>query len=131
MEIVNSEIAQITYDNNDYILYEKIFGDIELNISKINNHLSVVNRLTNAEEHVVLIDATDYFFAEFEALKYFASVQKRAGRLATAFYTNNLANRLTLLCIKFMYTPPVPIEIFSKKEEALKWVSQKKRSLAH
>lgn len=126
MEIINSEIAEIAYDSDGYILYEKIFGDVELSISKINNHFSLVNGLTNFEEHVVLIDARNYFFAEHETLRYLASAQKYAGRLATAFYTNNLANRLSLLCVKFMYKPPIPIEIFSNKEEAFKWISQKK-----
>lgn len=122
MKSTNSRIALLNFDQTSSILYEKIISDVEIDLAKTKEHLAIINKLTEGEKHLALIDANDYFFAENEALEFIASSNTGSSRLAIAIYTKNLSNRLTLLYFKLIYKPNTPIAFFNTENEAMNWL---------
>lgn len=125
MKTINSEIAVIDFNDSDAILQEKLFEDSEISLDKMKEHFCTVSRLTNNEKHVALIDASDLVYIDQPAIKYMAESFEASGRIAIAFYSNNLANRLALLCMKLIYKPAVPFEFFTNKAHAMEWLQSK------
>lgn len=121
-----SDISEITFNEAESILYIKIMADIEIDLEKIKKHFELINKITDNKKHIAIINGINYFYIKDDALKYVASLKATENRIATAFYSENLANRLSILCLKLYYPPSTPFQYFSKKETALAWLNQKK-----
>ncbi len=124
MNTIFSDIAEIKFNEADSILYVRMMDSIEINIENIKNHYEIINQLTGAKKHTVIIDATNYFYIKDDALKYMAAPPATNNTIATAFYSGNLANRLSILCLKLYYPKSCPLHYFTKKESALEWLTQ-------
>jgi hypothetical protein len=128
MKITNSKIAMVDFDPSDFILYETFLGDSQITLNKMKGHFSAVNRLTGKEKHLALVNANDLLFIDNSALQYMSTQQEASGRIASAFYSKSLANRLTLICFKIFYKPAIPVEFFTNKMDAMQWLKAQKVS---
>jgi len=72
--------------------------------------------------YFVLLDATNNFTVTAEARKLIASKEFSEKRLAAAFVTNSLANKLTGNFFIKINKPHTPVRLFNSKDEALKWL---------
>lgn len=124
LEKINTEISELYYNNEESTLYVKIINDVEINLSKIKKHFEFADSLTNNKKHYTLIDASDYFFIEDDALKFLAYSLNNNDKIATAFFSKNLANRLSILYLNLFYKPKTPVRFFTKKDEATSWLKQ-------
>lgn len=124
MKTINSDIAEITFNEIDSVLSIKIMADIEIDLEKVKKHFELINKITGNKKYIAIVDGANYFHIKDDALRYMASPQATRNRIATAFYSHNLANRLSILCLKLYSPPSTPLQYFSRKENAIDWIQQ-------
>jgi hypothetical protein len=122
MKTINTKISELQYDEKEFILYIKIKNDVTVDLESIKEHFKATSELTNNDNHFALIDASNYFNMDEEALKYAAMEEYTVGRVAAAFYSVNLASRLTIHFFKLFRRPSYLVQLFKKKEDALNWL---------
>jgi hypothetical protein len=127
MKAINTRISELQYDEKEFILYIKIKNDVTIDLESIKEHFRATKELTNSENHFALIDACNYFSLEDEALKYAAMEEYTTGRIAAAFYSKNLASRLTIHFFKLFRRPDYLVELFKNKEDALDWLGHENK----
>ncbi len=131
METVITDIAEIFFDEESSILHVKILEDVHMDLKKTISHNKVVQRITKGEKYMALVDATNYFTTDEDALKYMALPETTKGRVAMAFHSLNLANRLTIHFFRLLYKPNFTIHLFRVHNDALEWLrSEQQNSLA-
>lgn len=131
METLITDIAEIFFDEETSILHVKILEDVHMDIEKTMNHCRIVQRITKGEKYMALVDATNYFTTDEDALKYLALPETTVGRVAMAFHSLNLANRLTIHFFRLLYKPNFTIHLFRMHDDAMEWLkSEQHNSLA-
>lgn len=128
MKTIQTPISELFYDKDESILYINIMNDVIIDLKKIKDHFNAIIELTNYEKHLVLINADNYFFADHETLKYVSLQGEISGRIATAYYSSNLANRLTIHFFKLFHKPNYHVKLFKNKEEALSWLEHDQKN---
>lgn len=119
METRLTEIAELCFDKPAAILYVKIHENVHIDTEKAMRHFKAVKELTQGERYYALVDGTGYFTADEEALNYAALDNIAGERIGCAFYSMNLANRLTIHFFKVLHKPGYPVTISRTKEDAL------------
>ena len=127
MKTASTKISELQYDEKEFILYIKIKDDVTVDLESIKEHFNATRELTNSQNHFALIDASNYFNMEDEALKYAAMEEYTVGRIAAAFFSTNLASRLTIHFFKLFRRPDYLVELFKKKEDALDWLGHENK----
>jgi hypothetical protein len=122
MKTTITNMSELQYDEKEYILYIKIKNDISVDLESVKEHFNAITTLTKNENHFALIDASNYFSIDEEALKYAAMGEYTGGRVAAAFYSANLSSRLTIHFFKLFRRPSYLVQLFKKKEDALNWL---------
>jgi hypothetical protein len=122
MDTVYTDTAELSYNKEKSLLYIKILEDVSITVEKAKKLADSIHRITEGQKHFALVDATNYFFIEDDALKYMAKPEICAGKMGSAYFSMNLANRLTMHFFKVFHKPSYPIELFRKKEEAINWL---------
>jgi hypothetical protein len=131
METLITDIAELRYDETTSILHVKILEDVHMDMEKTVSHCKLVKRITRGEKYMALVDATNYFTTDEDALKYLALPETTKGRVAMAFHSLNLANRLTIHFFRLLYKPNFTIHLFRVHEDALEWLRlEQQNSLA-
>lgn len=120
-----SPVADLFYDRYNGILFIKVFEDVEMTSEGIIKHYEIIKELTQNRPYAALIDAEYYFTIDNDTLKLSASPEVFGNRIATAHYSYNLANRLTTHFFKNNIKPPIPIEYFKTKRDALSWIKKR------
>lgn len=121
-DTVYTEIAELSYNKEESLLYIKILEDVSISVEKAKKLSDSIHKITNGQKHFALIDATNYFFIEDDALKYMAMPEECICKKGAAYYSMNLANRLTMHFFKVFHKPSYPLQLFRKKEEAMGWL---------
>jgi len=127
MKVINTGIAEISYDENKSLLYVKLNEDVEITVEKAGKHYEEIVKLTGNKKHFALVDASNYFTAELKALEYMSRQEVLTNRVASAHYNSVIANKFTINFYKVNCKPAIDIKIFDTKEEALDWL----KTLAH
>lgn len=122
IETIYTDIAELNYNKKECILNIKILENASITIETLKNHIKSINDLTNYQQHFSLVDATNFFSIDDESLKYLASPETNNKIIAEAFYSTNLANRLTLHFFKLFHKPHYPTQLFRYKAEAINWL---------
>ncbi|MGZ4059110.1 MAG: DUF7793 family protein [Bacteroidia bacterium] len=121
MNKVRTSVAEMFIDD-DGILRFKMLEGAHITLEKIKEYYEAGNRLAGNKKVLVLIDGQLNYTITDEAKKYSASAEAVQNRIAVAFVTNSVANRLVInLYIKFD-KPVVPTKMFSSEAAALKWL---------
>ena len=122
METIVTDIAEIFFDEESSILHVKVLEDVHMDMQKTINHSRAVHQITKGQKYMALVDATHYFTADDDALKYLALPDTTKGRSAMAFHSLNLANRLTIHFFRLLHKPNFTIHLFRTHEDALDWL---------
>jgi hypothetical protein len=122
MELLNTPIAEITYNDNEHILHIKIKEDAEMNLSNAQTHYKKINSLLGDKKHLVLVDASNYYRIDKNAWEYASKKEVVSNRIAVANYNSCDANKLQTQFYKANLNTLMPVEIFNSKEEAIKWL---------
>ncbi|MES2567090.1 MAG: hypothetical protein V4565_09510 [Bacteroidota bacterium] len=123
-ETIYTDVAELSYDRVNSLVHIKLLENITINVEKAQRLIQTIKKITEGKKHYTLIDATNYIFIDDDALKYMASPEACADKLGSAYYSINLANRLTMHFFKVFHKPSYPVELFKKKEEAVNWIKQ-------
>ena len=101
-----------------------VFEGVDLESEDIVGMASAFRELAKGQKFAVLLDATKLFTVSSEAKALIASKEFSFDRLAAAFVTRSLANRLIgNFFIKFN-KPPTPTKLFSEEEPAIEWLKE-------
>jgi hypothetical protein len=131
MKTILTDIAELFFDEETLILHIKILEDVHMDLEKTISHCRMVQKITKGEKYMALVDATNYFTSDEDALKYLALPETTGGRIAMAFHSLNLANRLTIHFFRLLYKPNFAIHLFRVHEDALEWLkAEQQNSLA-
>jgi hypothetical protein len=128
METVLTDIAELCFDETAAILYVKIKENVHIDTEKNIRHFKTVKELTKGKPYYALVDGSCLFTADEDALNYAALHNVSGERIGCAFYSLNLANRLTIHFFKVLHKPEYAITIFRTKGEALNCIHQAQRS---
>ena len=128
METIITDIAEIRFDEETAILHVKIREDVHMDLEKTMNHCNTVQKITKGKNYMALVDATNYFTTDEDALKYLALPETTTGRIAMAFHSLNLANRLTIHFFRLLYKPNFTIHLFRVHEDALEWLKSEQHN---
>lgn len=120
-----SPLADLLFDSKTSILFIKVYEDVEMTEGEILKHYDVIKELTQNKHYVALIDAEHFFPISNEALRLSAQPEVLGNRIATAYYSYSVANRLTTHFFKNNIKPAIPVEYFKTKAQALEWVITK------
>ncbi len=117
-----SDIAELQYNEKESILYIKILEDAIITVQKAKSNCRSVKELTKNKAKFALIDASNLFSIDDDALKYIASPETTSNKKVTACFSTNLANRLTIHSFKLFHKPQFTMQLFRNKIEALCWL---------
>jgi hypothetical protein len=123
-----TNIATLNFNEAESILHIEMMPDAEINLEQVKAHYKLIKKITKGKPYVALIDASNYYRMEPEALKYSAEQNTLGNRVAAAHYNCTVANTLTVSFFKKQLKPSIPIGIFKSKEEALTWIEQLKQN---
>ncbi|MGZ4043816.1 MAG: DUF7793 family protein [Bacteroidia bacterium] len=124
MRVLNTEIAIMTFDENERILHIQMIPGAEMTLDNTKEHYHLINQLTGGKEYIALVDASNYFIIDPEALKFAAEENTLVNRVAAAHYNSSVANLLTVSFFKNNLKPGIPVGIFKTKDDALEWIAK-------
>jgi hypothetical protein len=122
MKIIDTGIAEISFNRGELILHIKIKEGAEMTLEATKKHYHEIEKLTEGCEYYALIDTSNYFKIEPDALEFSSKSEAIAKRLAAAHYRPHVANRLTANVFAALYKPHIPVKIFNKKLDAVNWL---------
>jgi hypothetical protein len=113
-----------------------IFEAVEIELEDVMEMAAAFRKLSQGQKFAVLLDATKPFTLSSEARNMIASKELTSDRMAAAFVTRSLANKLVgNFFIKFN-KPATPTRLFSDEAAAMVWLREmvkknKSSSLEH
>lgn len=122
MKIVQTPIAEISFNETESILHIKVFEGAEMNLENAKIHYNEIKKLLGNKRYLALVDTTNYYTIKKEAWEYASSKEIVSNRIAVAHYNSCFANRLTTNFFKTAFHAAMPFEIFGTKEEAVQWL---------
>ncbi|HXB40064.1 MAG TPA: hypothetical protein VNZ49_05945 [Bacteroidia bacterium] len=122
MKIVNTPIAQLSFDLANNILHIKVYEGANMNLENARTHYQKINSLVGARNYFALVDASNHYTIEEEAWKYASLPKIIFNRKAVAQYNIALSNRLTATYFTVNYKTSMPFKVFSTKDNALIWL---------
>jgi hypothetical protein len=117
------EITKIT----DIIFKLKPFEGVELLEEDVLEMRRVFLQLSNGGRFAVLLDASDPFTPTAEARALLASKEFAKHRIAAAFVTKSLSNKIFGNFFIKVNKPPTPSRIFSEEPPAILWLKEQIR----
>lgn len=128
MKVIYTDIAELSFDENEAILFIRMLEDAHMKIENTKEHYKIINELTYGQKYRALVDASNYFRIDDDASQYAALPDTIKNRLAAAHFTSNVSNRLTANFFRLFYKPEIPVRTFKTKEEALEWLLSMKET---
>ena len=122
---IDTPIAKLAYNVGENILYIKIIEGSEMNVNNTIEHYKLISKVTLNNHYGALIDGEHYIEADNDALKLAACPEILGKRIATAHFSTNIANKLTVLFFKNNIKPGIPIEYFRTEKDAVGWLKSK------
>lgn len=117
-------ISELSYNEEACLLHVKILEKADIKHTELVAHLDLARELTGNNEHIALVDCSNYFKVQPESLLTYSLKKTSPNRIATAFYNINQANGVIMNFFKNYYEPEVPVELFETQEEALRWLNE-------
>ena len=121
MRKIRTRIAELTYDK-DRILRVKLFDDAEIELEDAIQNYEATIAITQGEKFLVMVDATSNVSVSKEARAFVALTKENEKRIAEAFITTSVANKLVGNFYINFNKPKTPTKIFSSETDAIKWL---------
>jgi hypothetical protein len=122
--LMNKVITSITemYMDHDDILRIRILPGVKVSLANMKENFEASARLLGGRKALVLFDASaDYTITE-EAKAYAAGPEASESRVALAYLTSSITNRLMFNLYLKIHAPLIPTRMFSSEETALRWL---------
>ena len=121
---IKSKIAQLSYDEKESILHVEIEEDADMSLEILKEHYSTIERITNGQSYFALINAQNLYTIEWDGLEYSSRKEAFGNRLAAAYCSPPLANRLNINYLKLVHNIAIPINIFPTRQLWLSWLNE-------
>lgn len=106
------------------ILRLTVFEGVDIEFEDVLEMSAAFREIAKGEKFAVLLDATKPFTVSPEARTFIASKELTSDRMAAAFVTRSLANRIVgNFFIKFN-KPATPTKLFSEEAPAIEWLKE-------
>lgn len=100
------------------------FGDVEIGAEDVYEMRKVFLRFSDDQPFAVLLDASNNFTPTEEARALLASKEFTSKRIAAAFVTTSLANKLIGNFFINFNRPATPTRMFTDEAAALAWLQE-------
>ena len=107
----------------DSILRISIFEQVDIELQDAIEMHQMLLEYSSNQMYCVLLDATKRFNISSEARALIAGKEYSSERIATAFVTKSLANKLVGNFFINVNKPSTPTKIFATEESALVWLN--------
>ncbi|MFL5763469.1 MAG: hypothetical protein ACJ77K_05950 [Bacteroidia bacterium] len=121
MNKVITSVAEMYMDEDD-ILRMRILPGADITLDKVKENYEASLRLLNGRKALVLTDGTAEYTISDEAKHFSAGPEASAGRIAVAYLTRSVTNKLMFNLYLKIYAPLVPTKMFSSEDAALRWL---------
>ena len=121
MNKVKTSVAEMFIDDDD-ILYIKILLNALLTIEAVHEYFSVTLELLSEKKAIILFDGTEKYQLTWEAKALCASKDVTEARIAIAFVTNSISNKVKFNLYLNVYKPAGPTKMFSSQKDGLDWL---------
>ena len=121
MNKVITSVAEMHLDE-DGILRIRILPGVNVTLLAMKEYLEASDKLLNGKKALVLFDGSEEYKITEEA-KAFGSAEAVANtRIAIAYITKSITNKLMFNLYLSVYKPTVPTKMFSSAESGIKWL---------
>ena len=121
MNKVITSIADMYLDEDD-ILRIRILPGVDVTLDRMKENYEASLRLLEGRKALVLTDATAEYKITEEAKAFAASDEAGRSRVALAYLTASITNKLMFNLYLKIYKPVVPTRMFSSEDAALRWL---------
>lgn len=121
MNKVVTSVAEM-YIDADGILRIKILPGAHLTIDTVKEYFDATQKLLAGKKALVLFDGSAEYLITEEAKAFGASELVTSTRIAIAYVTRSISNKLMFNLYRIVYKPSVPTKMFSSEVSALKWL---------
>lgn len=121
MNKVITSVAEMHIDE-DGILRIKILPGANLTLDAVKEYFDATQKLLAGKKALVLFDGSAEYQISEEAKAYGSSEVIASTRIAIAYVTKSITNKLMFNLYLSVYKPSVPTKMFSNPESAVKWL---------
>ena len=122
MSEIKLAFATLTY--KEPIVFIKYKDNTRLDAEKVTEILSTCNTLSGNKPFCILADITNTVDSTADADKASADKKNTVNLVASAALVKLLGQRLASNAFLEVNKPPYPMQVFTDKEEAIKWLLQ-------
>lgn len=122
MNKANTSVAEMHIDD-DGILQIRFFKGVTITLDEIKEYYKVSNELLAGKKALVLVDASEDYNVTDEAKAFGQTDEATKNRIAIAYVTSSITNRIMFNLYVKIYKPKVPLKMFTSKKSALKWLN--------
>ena len=121
MNKVSTSVAEMQIDE-DGILRIKMLSGIHLTKELAKEYFDASVKLLNGKKALILFDGTGEYTVSEEAKAFGSSEEVVNTRIAIAYVTRSISNKLMFNLYLTVYKPKVPTKMFSSEASGLKWL---------
>ncbi len=124
MNVINTRVAQISYDKIARIVKKKVVDNSEIELTDCIENYEATKKITQGDKFLSLVDGRDIQTSvSKEARAYTANVKRDGKHIAEALLVNSTAQKLVGNFYINVNKPQIPTKIFSSEEKALEWLN--------
>lgn len=121
MNKITTSVAEMHIDE-DGILRIKILPGSTITLEAIKEYFEATILLLNGKKALILFDGSAEYTMTEEAKAFGSSDEVLKTRIAIAYITKSITNKLMFNLYLSVYKPSVPTKMFSSQESGLKWL---------
>jgi hypothetical protein len=121
MEKVKTRTALIWKDESE-IFWIKLNADVLIDLEDITDNILVTRNITGNAPHLKLLDSRENWKMTEEAEAYYKREDNPEKTIARAILVNSVADKIIKSILLKLFTPKVPLKIFTSEREAVNWL---------
>lgn len=121
MKKITTSVAEMHIDE-DGILRIKILPGANLTLDAVREYFDATQKLLAGKKALILFDGSSEYQITEEAKAFGSSEEVTNTRIAIAFVTKSITNKLMFNLYISVYKPTVPTKMFSSEASGLKWL---------
>lgn len=121
MKTLHTKTSILTIDEHG-IFHKTVVEDCHVDLEAVQEADRLMQELTGGNKVLMLYDARPHFTITEDAMEYSRKDIFNKQRIATAIISDKIAIKIMVDYFMNTLKSPVPIKVFSNKEDALEWL---------
>ena len=121
MKVLRTKTSEMYLDEHG-ILHKTVIENSHADLEAIKESDEITRKLTEGKKVLVLYDARNHFTLTEEAMEYSRKDIFNKQRIATAIVSDRVGIRIMVDYVTKVVKAPIPIKVFSTKEDAMAWL---------